>query len=279
MRILRMLQKCYKRQCSTHLASEEDFISSRKQPAQARVEKDPVESEEKDHLTARRIPRGLVRTYCVRTFGTVRWEQIMEHARKFVIVDPKFTIKEKTLSKLDDSIREILNSELSDDIKVKNYMQTLRRYRAFDTENKPQEKLSDKEILKFVPFNSKHKATRILAYLQRDPDLRFSDEGELIYRQDVIRGTNVAELLGDLYQRNSSFPSGWEEIAKSLKRQNVDKELIVNKDVLRYIYPPKARREATPARKTTPIAWEPYDVREILRSRLTGKFRGRKLSG
>src|SRR6267154_3488752 len=56
----------------------------------------------------------------------------MEHTKKFVLVDPRFvrpTMRDKVLSELDSGISNILNSDDSDEIKAKNYISTLARFR------------------------------------------------------------------------------------------------------------------------------------------------------
>ena len=56
----------------------------------------------------------------------------MEHSKKFVLVDPRFatpSMRQKTLSGLDGEIDNILNSDMSDDVKAQNYASVLRRHK------------------------------------------------------------------------------------------------------------------------------------------------------
>lgn len=58
----------------------------------------------------------------------------MEHTKKFVLVDPRFvrpSMRDKVLSDLDSNISSILNSDDSDEIKAKNYISALGRFRNY----------------------------------------------------------------------------------------------------------------------------------------------------
>ena len=60
----------------------------------------------------------------------------MEHTKKFVLVDPRFvrpSMRDKALSGLDNDISNILNSDLSDEIKARNYVSALARYKNYST--------------------------------------------------------------------------------------------------------------------------------------------------
>ena len=56
---------------------------------------------------------------------------IMEHAKKMILVDPQFyrpSMTEKALNGLDGQISSILSSDLPDDVKAKRYAEAVRRY-------------------------------------------------------------------------------------------------------------------------------------------------------
>ena len=60
----------------------------------------------------------------------------MEHAKKFVLVDPRFvrpSMRDKALSGLDVDISNILKSDEPDEIKVRNYMTALSRYKNYSS--------------------------------------------------------------------------------------------------------------------------------------------------
>ena len=58
----------------------------------------------------------------------------MDHTKKFVLVDPRFvrpSMRDKALSGLDTDISNILKSDEPDEIKVRNYMAALARYKNY----------------------------------------------------------------------------------------------------------------------------------------------------
>ena len=66
----------------------------------------------------------------------------MEHTKKFVLVDPRFvrpTMRDKVLSGLDTEISNILNSDVSDEIKARSYVSALARFRNYSVTPKREE--------------------------------------------------------------------------------------------------------------------------------------------
>jgi len=64
----------------------------------------------------------------------------MDHTKKFVLVDPRFvkpSMRDKALSGLDTDITNILKSDDPDEVKVRNYMTALSRYKNYSTPAKP----------------------------------------------------------------------------------------------------------------------------------------------
>ena len=64
----------------------------------------------------------------------------MDHTKKFVLVDPRFvrpSMRDKALSGLDADISSILKSDEPDEIKVRNYMTALSRYKNYSASPKP----------------------------------------------------------------------------------------------------------------------------------------------
>ena len=98
-------------------------------------------------------------------------------ARKMVLVDPRMvrpTIKDKTLSQLDEQIESVLNSDLPDDLKAKQYMMALNRSKHYDAEPKTPtssivpENENFEEIVNSLDQNQKFKARRILTQLKSE---------------------------------------------------------------------------------------------------------------
>ncbi len=80
----------------------------------------------------------------------------MEHAKKYVLIDPQMhrqSMPEKLLNALDREIQSILHSDLPDDQKVNQYASALKRFRAYDDNTKPVEsKISlDEELVDTLP--------------------------------------------------------------------------------------------------------------------------------
>lgn len=64
----------------------------------------------------------------------------MEHTKKLVLVDPRFarpSMRDKALSVLDTDISNILDSNESDDVKVRHYISALARYKNYSAPPKP----------------------------------------------------------------------------------------------------------------------------------------------
>src|SRR6267154_1533788 len=66
----------------------------------------------------------------------------MEHTKKFVLVDPRFvrpSMREKALSELDTDISNILNSDVSDELKARSYVSALARFKNYSAPPKSEE--------------------------------------------------------------------------------------------------------------------------------------------
>ena len=109
----------------------------------------------------------------------------MQHAKKFVLVDPEaysrqikipsaHTIAEPSSVSLDDEVRSILDSFEPDDVKVKRYVMTLKKFR--DRSAPPttsassiRDSISEEDILESVPPTTRYKASDCCTQLDRFP--------------------------------------------------------------------------------------------------------------
>ena len=188
-----------------------------------------------------------------------------------VLVEPrqiekwKETMVDKTLSKLDGEMYEILHRDIADDNKAKLYSNSLSRYLNID---KPDvvtkfesgvaaaaqglspltvdySKLIEHEVLNSVPKKWKTQASRLLTHMNVNPDIRWNSKGELILKNTTIPKTHVVDLVNDLLRKrtSSSLPTGWRQLADALKDSNIPHELIGNQDRWAYI---NASTEETP---------------------------------
>ena len=221
-----------------------------------------------------------------------------------VLVEPrqiekwKETMTDKTLSRLDGEMYDVLHRNVSEDEKAKLYSNSLRRYlninkpeteKKFQWEDITEEKAEDKPevtddietlVLETVPKKWKTHASKLLTQLKSNPNVRWSAKGELVLNDATIPNSHIVDLVNDLMRKrtSTSAPIGWSQLAKVLKDSNIPHELIGNKDRWQYITSPSSqstpvtsssKRPATPlykrAKQITPkhkkkkqIAWAQY---------------------
>ena len=196
----------------------------------------------------------------------------MEHAKKMILVETrqieklKESMLDKTLSKLDGEIYEILHRNIADDEKAKLYSNSLSRYLNIDKpsivtttsksddvtaaavaasattiENATDPKNVESLVLETVPKKWKSQASRLLTHIKNNPDVTWSEKGELVLKNKTIPKTHVVDLLNDLLRKRTSTPSpsGWKQLANALKDYNIPHELIGNEDRWNYINAPQ----------------------------------------
>ena len=162
----------------------------------------------------------------------------MEHAKKYVLVDPHMyrpTLPEKSLSALDHEIQATLNSQMPDDEKAKLYVSALKRFKAYDNSAKPPPpKLNiGSEISGVLPASQQYKAAKLLRLLKDNPDIDWSDKGELIYKQSLIPKSHASDLFGDVFstKRPVDGPVGWESFDEGLESSQVPADLVKRRSV------------------------------------------------
>ena len=186
----------------------------------------------------------------------------MEHTKKYVIMDPRFvkpTMREKALSGLDSDIHNILESDEPDDIKVKQYISTLNRYRNYSEPPPPSTPALEKlepQVLQSVPKNVKYKAKQLLKKLKSQRDVEWTDDGELIWKQTKIPKSDITELVSDVLDKKATKrkPVGWEALAAGLKTANTPRELINNPSRWSFMQGTLKRKKTKEARQH----WIPY---------------------
>ena len=180
----------------------------------------------------------------------------MEHAKKMMLVDPRFarpSMREKSLSALDTEIANTLDSDEPDDVKVKRYLMTLNRFKFHEEIPKPStspiEKL-ESTVLQSVPQNQQYKAKRVLDLLKRSSEVDFNDQGEIIYRQSKVPDSNILDLIEDVTRTKSTEPPvGWEALAESLKASKAPREVVSNTRTWNFMRDPAPRRKDKGKRK------------------------------
>jgi|SRR5688572_1644752 len=193
----------------------------------------------------------------------------MEHTKKMILVETrqieklKESMLDKTLSKLDGEIYDILHRNIADDEKAKLYSNSLSRYLNIDKPNvvtttfksedvtasdvvdaAASEKASESDsknveslVLETVPKKWKSQASRLLTHIKNNPDVTWSEKGELVLKNTTIPKTHAVDLVNDLLRKrtSTSSPSGWKQLANALKDYNIPHELIGNEDRWKYI--------------------------------------------
>ena len=186
----------------------------------------------------------------------------MEHAKKMILVDPRILQSRQeasvppvpdatsaSLREMDQQMRSILDrDDLNTADKANLYQQTLRRYRhRFEQyTNKPLGTVTiskddllpsqtstwgkiEKDVVESLPKTMKNKAERLMHHLQNHPDVKWNDRGELVFHDQVIKHSNIVDLVHDVIRkRRRPEPLGWKTFAKALSEVNVPHELVGN---------------------------------------------------
>ena len=180
-----------------------------------------------------------------------------------MLVEPRFyrpAIGEKTLSGLDDEIRQTLDANMPDDQKIKLYRMSLKKYMSYadnierveDARAEEKKKaLEEKDVLDSIAIDDRHKAKRLLSYLKRSAEAKLDHNGELTYQQRRLPGSNVVDLIdGVLSKTLTDQPEGWDEFVNVLKEVNVPRTLIANERLLRDVFPAVRARPRSPVAPT-----------------------------
>ena len=180
-----------------------------------------------------------------------------------LLVEPRLmrpSMREKSLSKLDEMIEDTLNSDLPDDEKAKRCTITLNKFRYYDESPVTPVAKKDDDILQSIQSNQQYKAKRLLQQLKKNSDIKFDDDGQMIYRQSLVPNSNVSDLLTDVLKKKTTDPPiGWQQFSDSLKTSNVGRELVVNEDRWKYMHPVK-KEDAKPRKRIAKkkIKWDEY---------------------
>ncbi len=164
----------------------------------------------------------------------------------------------KAMSSLDGDMQDILEKHLPPDEKVTLYNQVLQRYINFheqrqsaarapvpvtmvdsgsdDHHTKSADTSSavdaiEQEVMESVPSRMKKKAQLLINRIKAHPELTWTDRGELMYKNQVVTNSNVADLVNDMLRRRKHFqPHGWQTFGQALKEMNVPQDLIGHRE-------------------------------------------------
>ena len=113
----------------------------------------------------------------------------------------------------------------------------------------------EQDVVESVPKSFKTKAERLLQRIKLDPEVKWNNLGELEYRGQLIKNSNLTDLVNDVLRKrkNSSDPLGWETFADVLHRLNVPQELIGNPTRWSYMRNNPSKSVVTPAPVKRPL--------------------------
>jgi hypothetical protein len=58
--------------------------------------------------------------------------------------------------------------------------------------------------------------------MKADPNISWSEKGELKYKGETVRGSNVVDLVNDVLRKRKYFnPQGWETFGEALREASV----------------------------------------------------------
>ena len=185
----------------------------------------------------------------------------------------------KVMDTLDKKMESILEREdLSTEERLKLYDQSFTRYLNVHDDYRPRPMVSkvstsppavieteiedaiEEEILESVPKTMKTKAELLVRKMKADPNIAWSEKGELKYKGETVRGSNVVDLVNDVLRKRKYFnPQGWETFGEALREANVPQDLIGHEDRWKYITQtkrtPRSRKRQqspSPIRKYSP---------------------------
>ncbi|GFW65975.1 uncharacterized protein TNCV_588011 [Trichonephila clavipes] len=94
---------------------------------------------------------------------------------------------------------------------------------------KTEKEVFEDEIFRIVPARYKEKAKNIFQFLKLQESFSWNSDGEIIYKNTVIPGSNIAFLVNDFLRNRKSAPEGRYAFLRALNDVNLPKNLDVNK--------------------------------------------------
>jgi hypothetical protein len=161
----------------------------------------------------------------------------------------------KVMDTLDKKMESILEREdLSTDERLKLYDQSFTRYLNVHDDYRPRPVVSkvstsppavietetkdaiEEKIVESAPKTMKTKAELLVRKMKADPNISWSEKGELKYKGETVRGSNVVDLVNDVLRKRKYFnPQGWETFGEALREASVPQDLIGHEDRWKYI--------------------------------------------
>ena len=174
-------------------------------------------------------------------------------------------ITRRVIQEADNSINSALaNNMLTPSEQVLYYNHALQKREQFSykpptlRQNVPKiedDQVQD-EIIDSVPQCFRNKAALLVKKWKQGGVLGWNEKGNLIYKGELIPGTNIIDIVNDVVRNRAKNPKpkGWDLVAQGMKDTNVPLEL-VGKITEEFQTPPMTPKNLTfqtPAKKTTP---------------------------
>lgn len=132
------------------------------------------------------------------------------------------------------------------------------------------------ELMASVPPSMKRRAEQLWRRIKTSQYVDWNDRGELIYKGNTIKGSNVVDLVNDVLRKRKAFnPEGWEVFGDALREENVPQNLIGHDTRWQYIRStPRQRKDSetfqTPMRTPTstprlPKQWAQYKGKSTIK--------------
>ena len=141
--------------------------------------------------------------------------------KKMILVDPNSYRKpmQKKMSKLDEEMSQILNSDLEESEKIKQYNQVLQKYLSLkertinprlvlEEEEKP---IPAKDILKGFTKKNLIQAKKLLESIENNSSASWNSRGELIFDKTPIPQSNIKKLITDKIKKETKPSPGSEQ--------------------------------------------------------------------
>ena len=93
-----------------------------------------------------------------------------------------------------------------------------------EEETKASLPITEQELQKLIPKGQLIKARLLLKYIADNPDIKWNDKNELVYKGQTIPNSNFHDLFQDLVRnlrKAGRPPKGFDQLAQALKDQNV----------------------------------------------------------
>ena len=180
-------------------------------------------------------------------------------AKKMILVDPRMLSAGRydqppttdVLLSLDDELRHVLDRrDMSAEDKVLQYNQLLQKHWTFQTSHKTPPTTgvpatspppppappvmvdaTIEEVVKSLPKTFPRKGRLLMERIQRNPDMGWTERGELVIKGESVPGTNLTDLVNDVVRHRKNFtPQGWQAFATGLGASNVPQDLVGHAD-------------------------------------------------